>query len=268
MLLVVTQGYAFSPTNATNAALKTEVPTSFGSIVINQNGSPPHETPPPNSAGTWVVPILQIVAWPALVAWGLWFFRKEIRGKVKNVVALKGGENMSVEFATEAREQQKASANVPAEKPVATNDEEFEKIKAEASTVALVPARAATILKNLQESHFTEKQQIELGALIVAGLQADVFFWRTYNFIFGSQIVLLQELNSRPLASGAIRAHFEGVKVKHPETFASWTWEGYLEFLKNFSLIQLADEQWIITELGRAFLVWLPKNQLSPNKPF
>lgn len=173
---------------------------------------------------------------------------------------------MSAEFAPTIGEQQKASAGKKNEPEIAGSHQEFEKVKAEASSSALVKQRAAQILENLQNLKFTESQKMELGSLVVAGLQAENHFWKAYNFIFGTQIALLQELNSRALPEQAVQGYFDGVKGRFPDVYSSATREGYLSFLLNYELIDIVGGQYAITEQGREFLVWMARSQLSPNK--
>ena len=241
-----------------------------GTIVITQNGVPadkPAQAASQSVAEEWVIPILRLIVWPGLVAAVIWFYRKEIRSKLANVTTVKGGKNVSVEFAPAMSEQQKASAGTPNKPEITGNHQEFEKVKAEASSSSLVKQRAAQILENLQKANFTDPQKMELGAVVVAGLQVENHFWKAFNFIFGTQIALLQELNSRPLPEQAVQTYFEGVKARFPDVYSSATRDGYLAFLLNYGLIQIIEGQYAITEQGREFLVWMARSQLSPNKP-
>jgi hypothetical protein len=79
----------------------------------------------------------------------------------------------------------------------------------------LVKQRAAQLLENLQQANFADPQKMELGALVVADLQAANHFWEAYNFIFGTQIALLQELNSRPLPEQAFKPASMGLNRPH-----------------------------------------------------
>ena len=256
--------------DTTNLPTDNEKVVRAGTIVITQNGVPaakPAQDAGQSVAEEWVIPILRLIIWPGLVAAVIWFYRKEIRGKLANVTSVKGGENVSVEFAPAMSEQQKASAGTPNKPEITGNHQEFEKVKAEASSSSLVKQRAAQLLENLQKATFTDPQKMELGALVVAGLQVENYFWKAYNFIFGTQIALLQELNSRPLPEQAVQAYFEGVKARFPDVYSTATRDGYLAFLVNYGLIQTIEGQSAITEQGRECLVWLAKSQLSPNKP-
>lgn len=256
--------------DTTNLPADSEKVVRAGTIVITQNGVPaakPAQDAEQSVAEEWVIPILRLIVWPGLVASVIWFYRKEIRTKLANVTSVKGGENVSVDFAPAMSEQQKASAGTPNKPEITGNHQEFEKVKAEASSSPLVRQRAAQILENLQKANFTDPQKMDLGAFVVAGLQVENHFWKAYNFIFGTQIALLQELNSRPLPEQAVQAYFDGVKARFPDVYSSATRDGYLAFLLNYGLIQIIEGQFAITEQGREFLVWLAKSQLSPNKP-
>ena len=269
LLSLSVQTRGSSQTLTTNTIAIADKPGAVGPIFITQHGSPTRDSAQSESAAShWVVPILQLLVWPGLIAWGVWFLRKEIRGKLSSVIAVKGGQNLAVEFSSEVREQQKASASGPNTAEMSGNTEEFEKLKAQSSTSAIVTYDAKQIMEHLGKSKFAEAQKVELGALAYAALRLENYFWRVYNFIFGTQIALLQELNSRNMSEQEIHNYFEGVKSRFPAVYASWTLPGYLEFLKNFGLLQINGGEYSITEHGREFLVWLTRSQVAPSKAF
>lgn len=269
LLFVTAVCVVTSAAEITNVPPDSEKSIRAGAIIVTQNGFPPSSVNEHSSnslAGEWVIPILKLIVWPVLIASVIVFFRKEIRAKLKQVTTVKGGEHVAVEFSPDVREQQKASAPNPSAPGITGNNEEFEKLKAQAATSLIVKNLADEILQNLGKTNLTDPQKMELGALTVAALRIDGFFWRAYTLIFGTQITLLQELNSRNLSEQEIQTYFNGVKARFPEAYASWTHQTYLEFLKNFALIQIVGGICTITEHGREFLVWMAKNQVSPNK--
>jgi hypothetical protein len=220
LVLTVPVHESLAATSVTNATSAVEKSGSLGTIIITQNGSPTSSTDKPSSNSVpteWVLPILKLIIWPSLIAGVIWGFRKEISKKLANVASVKGGKDIAVEFTPDLREQQKASAPTPSTTEIAGNNQEFTKLKTEASTSGIVRSLAAQIQQNLGTSHFTDAEKIELGALIVAGLRIDGMFWRTYTLIFGTQVALLQELNSRTLAEHEIQTYFTGVQSRFPE---------------------------------------------------
>jgi hypothetical protein len=268
-LLLGIQAYAASGALTATNVLSEEKPGGIGTIIITQNGTSTDQnnSQTKNSiADEWVVPILKLIIWPTLIALLVLLFQKEIRAKIHDVQSFKGGKDVAVEFSPQVREQQKATGSSPSSTGIVGKNEEFQKLKAQASTSAAVRHLAEQISQNLNASNFSEAEKFELGVLTVAGLRIENYFLRVYNFIFGSQIILLQEFNSRNLTEVEIQNYFEGVKTRFPAAFSTWTHRGYLEFLKNFGLIQEVAGQFSITEYGREFLFWMTQNKFTPNK--
>ena len=107
----------------------------------------------------------------------------------------------------------------------------------------------------------------------VAGLLMMAYeFENTYNLIFGSQIRLLQDLNSvfgigRPMEF--VRGFYDSVLTATPNAFENFPFEQWLEFLRGRELI-VADSTTIVrlTEEGRDFLRYMVQIGKSPTKPF
>jgi hypothetical protein len=102
---------------------------------------------------------------------------------------------------------------------------------------------------------------------------AETFFYlrcqAVYNSIFGSQINLLKILNSHKpygLNKNYIKDYFNDITQKYPDFFATWTYEMYLNFLKQSILITTNESNFCITEFGVDFLVWLQRTGYTENK--
>ncbi|MDD9807103.1 MAG: hypothetical protein OXU34_02350 [Gammaproteobacteria bacterium] len=95
-------------------------------------------------------------------------------------------------------------------------------------------------------------------------------FERIHNFIFGSQIRLLKDLNEiRPQgrAEETLQEYWEGVKIAFPEaTLKTWDSKKYLEFLVGSGLIIVLNKIYHITPLGIEFLTWMSRNGRPENK--
>lgn len=102
---------------------------------------------------------------------------------------------------------------------------------------------------------------------------AETFFYlrcqAVYNSIFGSQISLLKTLNfNKPygLNTNQIENYFNEITQKYPDFYATWTYEMYLNFLKQSILITTNKTNFCITEFGVDFLVWLQRTGYTENK--
>lgn len=104
-------------------------------------------------------------------------------------------------------------------------------------------------------------QQDKINLLIkhLAINQLALHFERINSVIWGSQIALLQHLNSciDGDSSSMLRIFYDNAAKNYPDTFASYPFEQYLQFLVAFNLIIQRGERYFITALGREFLVYL-----------
>jgi hypothetical protein len=94
-------------------------------------------------------------------------------------------------------------------------------------------------------------------------------FSAAYANIFGSQIRALQLLNDNGGRISLDRAHAEFEVVRSEITiFKDWTLEEFLNYLKNFQLIEKDLNGVRITLYGRAFLSFLAEQGWSTNRPY
>lgn len=117
-----------------------------------------------------------------------------------------------------------------------------------------------SIRKDLENRGLNNPQdKINLLVRLLAINQLALHFERINSVIWGSQISLLQHLNSRADGdiSTALKFFYDSAAGLYPATFASYPFEQYLQFLVAFNLITLQGERYFITNLGHEFLVYL-----------
>lgn len=104
----------------------------------------------------------------------------------------------------------------------------------------------------------------------LAASQLLVQFEQIHNFIFGSQIFLLKRLNE-VVGQGRhekdIRVHFEHVQKQFHEELSSWTFDQYMRFLFDRTLIVKHGDIFHITNMGVEYLTWMARNGRSENAP-
>lgn len=95
-------------------------------------------------------------------------------------------------------------------------------------------------------------------------------FEQIYNFIFGSQILLLKRLNE-VAGQGApeeyIAEFYREWKNSYEDQLRPWSLDQYLVFLKNRALITQSDGRYHISNLGVEFLAWMARVGRSENRP-
>lgn len=92
---------------------------------------------------------------------------------------------------------------------------------------------------------------------------------RAYRLILGSQLSLLQELNSRGVVPGAVaRDNYNSVSQRFPEIYSNFSFENWIGFLTGTGFVQDQGETIGITPLAREFLVYLTANGIPLSKAY
>jgi len=94
----------------------------------------------------------------------------------------------------------------------------------------------------------------------LAATQIQAFFERTNSTIWGSQLAVLEVLNSQttPIAATLIRPVYEKKKNEYPLAYANYTFENWLGYLEASRLVEnIQGSGYQITQLGREFLTYL-----------
>ncbi len=154
--------------------------------------------------------------------------------------------------------------------------------------VAKTDARTAVdeLLRRLpRTTYFTQQEEALLQLLKERGIADDptqmtrallgiaahaMTIWdmeMLYNSIFGSQIRILEMLNTsgaRPISD--LRAVYDEVAREYSSTFDGYPFERYLAFLQNAAFVEVKEQQAFITLKGRTFLVYLAHEGKSTNR--
>ena len=117
---------------------------------------------------------------------------------------------------------------------------------------------------------YTDKEKFE--ALLKYSITIYIIyrFQSIYDLIFGSQIYLLQNLNSHGLANQDILAyHYNPAKIKYPEIYENYSLDDWTAFLLNFNLIsKLNDNRIEMTSVGIDFLKYITEARKNLYKDF
>ena len=88
-----------------------------------------------------------------------------------------------------------------------------------------------------------------------------------YNSMFGSQIRILERLNTlQPETKESLKFYYENARKNNPKFFENYPYEDYLNFLFNFTLIRIDDGIIQLTILGVDFLKYLTESNKDVNK--
>lgn len=116
------------------------------------------------------------------------------------------------------------------------------------------------IKEALAEEHLTDVETIAVLIRHLAGTQIELSFNEIYYHIWGSQVELLQYLNSSSGSSAERLRFFYDLAISRAtnrEVFREYTFEQYLHFLMNHGLITELTGSYFISQRGRDFLIFL-----------
>jgi len=191
-----------------------------------------------------VLDYIDVLAWPTvvIVTFGVVIarFRKEIVSALNRISSVKGPLNTELTL----REQGEAESEPPqAPTPEPADGEAAEADAGEFERMAAELKRAET----------------------------DLWYERVHRFIFGTQIMLLQDLNQRTggLITTAImtsyyQQHLIAARTTDPNYQLDFT--AYMQFLTGWGLVQYESGAYRITQLGRGYLTYLAAQGIPTGK--
>lgn len=132
----------------------------------------------------------------------------------------------------------------------------------------LVEFRATGIYASLEVASLRAEEREATLVKLLAGALLRESWERTYNFIYGSQLRLLQRLNENPpsLPEQQVRAMYDATAKQYPQIFRVYPFEGWIGFLEAFGLIMRFDDAFALTPIGRGFLRYLVRLRYSFNR--
>ncbi len=133
---------------------------------------------------------------------------------------------------------------------------------------ALIREAEEEVSKVLRERslHGEEAKRVLLRYLAAAAIALG--FEMSYRIIWGSQLSLLNYLNSQPdgQPAEALRPFYVSASSQYPESYKTYSFEQWLGFLKSQLLVREDGGQIRITVRGREFLTYLTRMGISYNK--
>jgi hypothetical protein len=113
----------------------------------------------------------------------------------------------------------------------------------------------------------TQEEKIErltnYGCLLYIMRHFDI----VYNNIFGSQIRILEYINSHAEQSReSVKFFYDNAKKNNPKFYENYSYEQYLDFIFSYNLLEDRDNILNITVLGIDFLKYLIESNKGVNK--
>lgn len=199
-----------------------------------------------------LIKIIGLFAWPLVALIGgifiFIFFRKEVSSFINRIRSVGKG---SIETTSGAREEAAAKTGNTARREFMENpqsvvlSEQEQRIKAD------------LISRGLESNN---KDTIDVLVRELAQTQLDNAFLDTYYLIYGSELRLLQHLNSITGAAytdGQLSRYVDVVRAQFPNRPNIESRESFMSVLVVSNLVTRNDNGYFITELGREFLAWI-----------
>lgn len=146
----------------------------------------------------------------------------------------------------------------------------YEEIMRELDSTSILN-KEKSILKSLVQISFKDdKEKIKVLTRHLAATNVSFEFEGVIKTIWGSQIRLIKLLNTRKdkIALDDCKQFYENGKNEYPETYKNYSFDKYMEYLKDSTLIEIDNTSCLITDFGEDFLVYLVKTGQDINYPF
>jgi hypothetical protein len=106
----------------------------------------------------------------------------------------------------------------------------------------------------------TDDEKIKYLVRIYVNVEFSWIFEKTYSLIYGSQVLLLEELeqNRNGLNDDSVRSSYYAIAIaKDPVLYENYSYENYMNFLASHVLIIKENDTWKITDVGLDFMNYL-----------
>ena len=211
-----------------------------------------------------ILPYVETLKWPGvvLVCFGVVIicFRQQVAAFLGRVDSV-GKDGLKAAPLTQLEQQAKQEIEREKSKNVQELSQAF-------SSLA-VREREGLIKAELQKRHLDYSgDTVDILVTHLAHALIALHFEQTYKVIFGSQIYILKQVNTKGMVTeGELAAHFEHVKKLFAPSFNTWAVESYILYVVNSGLIKKDGGVYVLTTLGFEFLPWIVRRGYSETPP-
>jgi hypothetical protein len=207
-----------------------------------------------------LVSLLDVLKWPLLVIFFLVIFRKPIIAFINRLTKIGRG-NLSL-VADGDTHQQKGNPEKP-QASVSLVDKGLGLFQSETIGYFHQLVMKETDLSNIAE----ESSQVERLSNYATILYIYKYFDSIYYVIYGSQLQILQQLNTFAVETReTLKRFYDAAVTQNPAIYANYTYESYLAYLLSYQLILDAGTQIRITYFGADFLKYIVATNKTMNR--
>lgn len=212
--------------------------------------------------------LLSVIVWPLLILTIFLLLKKPIILFINNIRRIGyGGTIIEAGLSTKQKDEEDTSAigslskdnlNVNVDKAIGMFTEETMEV-------------FAGFVKNETSFETLPTAEAKLDILFKYSkiIYLIMHFNRVYNDIYGSQLTLLQKVNSSSIENfDTLKVYYDNAKSTYSNFYEDYSYESYLEYLSSCNLIENKNGAIKITNLGKDFLKFIIESGRTFEKAF
>jgi len=208
---------------------------------------------------TFIEKIISHLAWPVVVVVMAGLFRRQVENLLSRLVKAKH-KDTEIDFGPQTQ-------LLPL--PIDSSTALAEAIPQD--PLGLIREAEQRIYTSLEQLNIhSDSEKVKILAKHHANLQIRSAYSEISHLIFGSQIALLQALNSQPhpVEPEFIVSYYESAKQQYPDFYTTYSFESYMNFLKSVGMVNIENGRYFLTVLGRGFLSYLAETGINIRRPY
>ncbi len=202
------------------------------------------------------ISLAETLKWPLVIIIGILIFRKPLVDLINRVTKVGYG-NKSLEAKQQATATEKKTEEIS----------HIDRIVGLFRPETIDSFKEAIATETEVEKLKTAEEKIDRLTNYSCVLYIMRHYDTVYNDIFGSQIRILEHVNSHAgQTRESIKFFYDNAKKNNPKFYENYGYEQYLNFLFNYTLLREDDNILNITILGVDFLKYLTESNKDVNK--
>lgn len=214
-----------------------------------------------------IIDLLKVIAWPIVVLITIYLLKESLRDLIKRIRKI-GNDSVGIEASASSEQSSVSNTNPLSVLSKKSSNETIEKALGLFNQETLVYFKEFVKTETQLESITNHEERESTLFRYSQVLYLILHFNRIYSHIFGSQLDLLQALNGSPNETReSLRVFYTNAKSQNPKFFENYSYEQYLEFLRQNNLIRIDNTNKVeIMDLGKDFLKYIIETGLTMEK--
>ena len=203
-----------------------------------------------------IIQIIDVLKWPFLVLIVVLLIKKPLVDLINRITKIGHG-------GTSLEAEQQKSAGKQEKRQVSNVDRALGLFRPETVEFFKSAVLQETNLDNIP----TDKEKTELLLNYSIAIYIIKHYEMIYNAIYGSQLMILQQLNTFAFENNeTLKRYYNYAVEQSPKFYDNYPYEDYIEFLYSFNLIVEEEDRVKVTILGVDFLKYITETGKSLNK--